>query len=38
MEQAVSLLQAGTIEERPKLPGQNADDLSEPVVFPLHED
>lgn len=35
MEQAIRLLEAGTIQEPPRLPAENADDPSEPVVFPL---
>ena len=38
MEQAVRLLEAGTIQKEPRLPAESVDDLSEPVVFPLHED
>jgi glycosyltransferase involved in cell wall biosynthesis len=38
MEQAVRLLDAGTIHDEPGLPGASADDPCEPVVFPLHED
>lgn len=34
MEQAVRLLEAGTIHEEPKQPTENADDPSEPVLFP----
>ena len=38
MQQAARLLEAGTIREEPNLPSENADDVSEPVVFPVHEE
>jgi len=38
MEQAVRLLEAGTLHEEPRLPAESADHPTEPVVFPLHDE
>ncbi len=37
LEQAVHLLDACTIQEVPTVPGENADDFSEPIFFPLDD-